>query len=171
MNYELRKNLTAAYELCDSIEATPYGQNIVKTYNMKIRHIIDTDLIAFLTYLSTSDGRLNDAEIRVINEYFPHFNLDAQSISEAASRFNIRSADFENTVPRPIEIFVDIDKKFGDTENGRNQLAASSTMYVIYFDLAKELIERDANATSKEIHEADAYVGKIRNYIFSKLNV
>ena len=170
MNYELRKNLTAVYELCDTIEASPYGQNIIKSYNMRIRHIIDADLIAFLTYLSASDGRVNAAETRVVNEYFPHFKLDTQAIVEMIKRFNLHSTEFEKIVPRPIKIFVEIDK-FGVTEKDRNKAVASSTMYAIYFDLAKELIQSDGNIASSELRDADTYLKMIKNYIYSKLDV
>lgn len=170
MNYELRENLAAVYKLCDYIEASPYGQNIAKSYNMKIRHIVDADLIAFLTYLSASDGKVDVAETKVVNEYFPHFKLDTNAIVEMIKRFNIHSAEFERIVPRPVKIFVEIDK-FGVTEKDRNKPVASSTMYAVYFDLAKELIQCDRDVDSNELRDADTYMKMIKNYIYSKLDV
>lgn len=103
MNTELTAAIQACYNEADKIEAT----NIYPASDMKLREMVQFDLLQFLAYLCFSDGADMRAELTFIKDYL-NYDFDIERLNKFKYR-RTSSSSFLTNPPRSLSYFAQWD--------------------------------------------------------------
>ncbi|MBQ8148614.1 MAG: AAA family ATPase [Lachnospiraceae bacterium] len=103
MNTELTAAIQACYNEADKIEAT----NIYPASDMKLREMVQFDLLQFLAYLCFSDGADMRAELTFIKDYL-NYDFDIERLNKFKYR-RTSSSSFLANPPRSLSYFAQWD--------------------------------------------------------------
>ncbi len=103
MNTELTTAIQACYNEADKIEAT----NIYPASDMKLREMVQFDLLQFLAYLCFSDGADMRAELTFIKDYL-NYDFDIERLNKFKYR-RTSSSSFLTNPPRSLSYFAQWD--------------------------------------------------------------
>lgn len=134
-------------------------------------HEIKNELLNFTTYLSASDGTIATFEADFLKEYF-NINMTPDEISSYITENNTYSKEFEQTIPKTLIRFVEIEKakKTTDKNNTFVKSISDAVAYVKVFEaVGKEFIVCDGEATEEEVSDFSTYTDMLKKYVTREL--
>ena len=159
MNTALKRVIDELYTLCDPNGASVSGANASTSSE---REALKAEMVDFLSYLSSADGTISEAETEFINEYFG-LNNSPEEMKTYIEKNGIYSTAFEKKAPGTLIRLIEQDNM---TFKQRLELTASaSASYIDVFDcLGKEFVVCDGDANKQEIEDFSTYMDTLRKY-------
>lgn len=162
MNYKLYDAMQTMYNLCDKLDDTGFGINLINS-DMSLREMVDGEFKFFLLMLAAQDGQIGEEEIKCLNFYFDaDFPLYA---GESLKQLTMSDNPFTKSDSCPLSVML-----ITESENRIfNHLDASSSAVDLYITvletLGREVIACDGNISYEEVNTMTKYINKIKNYV------
>lgn len=102
-----KEALETLYEICDSVDKTPVGVK-ARQPDFSARESLRMDILAFIMYLSASDGEIAPEEARYFGELL-NFPDSVYFMKETIKKVKIEDMKTNNYVPVILKIFVSFD--------------------------------------------------------------
>lgn len=154
MNTALKQALDALFKICDKKS----GQSQNSDYVSFERKQLQTELLDFLSYLSSSDGIISSYETAFIADYIGK-RMTSEELRKYVDDRNTYSTQFEQTVPETLKrlVFEDWDKE---------KTGADAKAYVeVVNALGKEFIVCDGEVDENEVQDLATYSTTLESYL------
>lgn len=158
MNYELKKDINDLYMYGEIITQQGFGPDS----GINMREMIKFDLLQFLAYLTSANGKSLSAEISFIQQYL---NMYFSSNKLLAFKYDrTTSEEFPTKVPRSFTYFAnaDLSGKSAYTTKGWSK---SRFLLNIYERLGQEFIACDARTNEDELTKLTDYCLVIEKFL------
>lgn len=158
MNYELKKDINDLYMYGEIITQQGFGPDS----SINMREMIKFDLLQFLAYLTSANGKSLSAEISFIQQYL---NMYFSSNKLLAFKYDrTTSEEFPTKVPRSFTYFAnaDLSGKSAYTTKGWSK---SRFLLNIYERLGQEFIACDARTNEDELTKLTDYCLVIEKFL------
>ena len=161
MAHPAKDSLDRLYELCDSIDETPFGVKHEHS-DLTLRNLLFVDTMSFILYLSAADGHVSWHEARYLSDLF-ECDMSTSAMEELIEKHNLYSVSFENKVPNTLPYFVKTD--IGMIRAGKNLEKPTALLLIEFFEsLGKHFLNCDSNVTTSERNDLDTYLTMMANY-------
>lgn len=169
MNEELKELIVSFYNLCDSInDKVGYALREVGL-KKSIKDVVRAELFLYLTYLSSTDGLVDNQELAYISS-FADMDVTREYIRDYV-KGGKSSGEFLTTVPTCVKLFVVLDNYLYDANGsfGRDNNIFSFHISKIFDSLGKEFIVCNNETTDDEVSFYIEYNEMIKAYIKENL--
>lgn len=154
MNNALKNAVDELLDICDTYSNTTVDSKTT-TYE---RNLLITEIINFLSYLSSSDGIISKYETDFIADYIGS-RMTEEELRQYVDKRNTYSSEFEQTVPQTLRRLV-------ENEKNENIINSNAKAYVEVFKaLGKEFIVCDGDANENEVADLSTYSRLLDGYL------
>lgn len=159
MNSALKQRLNELFAICDKKSSQSENSDFISFEKNQLQ----TEMLGFLSYLSSSDGLISTYEAEFIADYVGR-RMTTEELRKYVDDNDTYSTRFEQTVPETLKRLVWEDRDMvGSTSNAK--------AYIVVFEaLGKEFIVCDGEISSNEISDLSTYIGNLKNYLISQLD-
>lgn len=158
MNEVLKQAIEKLFEICDHT----FSQNKDSDHISLEKKQLQTEIVGFLSYLSSSDGIISAYEADFIAEYTGIRMTDGE-LRKYVDDNNTYSAQFEQTVPETLKRLVREEKEIVSASSDPESNAKA---YVeVFKSLGKEFIVCDGEADENEVSDLSTYSGTLDDFL------
>ena len=165
------KSAKATFDMiCDEMEAEE-AQGIIDTSpcGMGVREIFELDLAQFLMFLMSSDGKLDDNEVKA----FELMTGRSDSKSEIFGKImenNLDAKEFATTVPLSLQIIVDYELMLrSEDADVMEKMPSLTDAYMTLLGLIGMMLNTaDGEVTPDEHQGYMSYMNMVKSYIQEK---
>ena len=166
MAHPAKESLDTLYELCDSIDNTPFG--VKKEHSdLSLRKLLFVDVMSFILYLSASDGHVSWQEAKYLGDLFES-HMTTSAMEELIEKHNLYSVSFEQKVPNSFPYFVKMDIAMARAGKALDNPVA--VMMIDFFKLLGENFLSCDNVTSSERDDLQTYLNTMADYAQKELS-
>ena len=155
-----REVLEELYKICDSIDKTPVGVK-ARMPDFSARESLRMSILTFITYLSTSDGKIDPEEARYFGRLLD-FPENIYFMKETLNKINMEDIRADDYVPVILKIFVDFDNYC--IKNNLPVLPASTCLIKLFAALGSDFLSCDGFQTYKEKVDLVGFIKKMSDY-------
>lgn len=160
MAHPAKESLDNLYELCDSIDNTPFGAKNDHP-DLSLRKLLFVDVMSFILYLSAADGHVSWQEAKYLGELF-ECRMTTADMEELIEKHNLYSVSFEQKVPNSFPYFVKMD--IGMARAGKSLDKPVSITLLDFFKLLGEHFLSCDGATASERNDLQTYLNTMADY-------
>ena len=160
MNLALKKCIDKLFSVCDKKSSQSKNSDFISFE----RNQLQTELLNFLSYLSSSDGLISTYETEFIADYIGR-RMTNEELRKYVDDNDTYSTRFEQTVPETLKRLV------WEERDTMVHPASNAKAYIEVFEaLGKEFIVCDGEIDSNETSDLSTYIGNLKNYLISQLD-
>ncbi len=158
MNYKLKKDINDSYMYGEIISQQGYGPES----NISMTEMIRFDLLQFLAYLISDNGKPLSAEISFIQGYLNQYFTMKKLLSFKYDR--TMSKEFPTAIPRSFTYFANADLS-GRSAYTTKGYSKSRFLLNIYEQLGQEFIVCDSRPNEEELKKLTEYCYNIEKFL------
>ena len=166
MNPYVKKSLESLYKLGDTIDDI---SNRAKPMfpDMSSRDIMEAEFTKYLLYLAGSNGDISQNAVDYINELFG-WGYDRLKFEQLLTDFE---ADFDESIPLIIRIFVAVDNSITNQAGSANPLnqAISLTLFNFYQELGRNFLSETGTQSRFSDFRLESFLSTINTFINNEL--
>jgi len=167
VNPKLKQTLEQLYDLCDTFDSSPVNPP-ERRGNKSTRQILELDLMAYVMYLSASDGHVSSSEARYVGDIVGCYVAPDQ-LANLIKENDIYSTEFEQRPPISLQIFVRQDKLLIAAGKGGDK-TASEILCDVFGMIGVDVIKSDNDIAANERADFEIYFKMMKKYIDQQLH-
>ena len=162
MNYDLMYKLNSMYELCDTLDTTPFSLMDGNECESS-REYLRGELLSFAMYLFSSDGIVTLEESQFLNDYLG-YDFPPSAIEQIMNNANAYRDGYASAIPATLIAFKNIDNVIYNT-GGTNVSSSCDLLIDLYKEFGNEFLACNNDISDKEVSDLTLYLRNMDTYI------